>query len=102
MIKRVVVTKDYKLSSESRARLKALRKREVDTSDIPQATKEQLKELRRQLDEKRRREGKRMFSLRLTADTIKWWQSMGEGYTSLMSKFLDAAKYHPEWVQAVL
>ncbi|GHV84951.1 hypothetical protein AGMMS50230_05590 [Spirochaetia bacterium] len=99
MIKRVVLDKHYVLSPESIARLKALENREVDTSDIPEATQDELQELKQQLMEKRK---KQMFSLRLSNATVQWWQSLGAGYTSVMARFLDEARNHPEWVRGVL
>ena len=99
MVKRVVVDKNYKLSPEAIARLKALKDREPDTSDIPEAAPEQLKILHRQAQERRK---KQMFSLRLNTETLQWWQGLGSGYTTLMSRFLDAAKTHPEWISQVI
>ena len=99
MVKRVELNKNHKLSKESLARLKALDKREADTSDIPEATPEELRELKNQLMEKRK---KQLFSLRLSSATVKWWQSLGTGYTSIMARFLDEARNHPEWIKKVL
>ncbi|MDR2471278.1 MAG: BrnA antitoxin family protein [Treponema sp.] len=99
MVKRVIVDKEYTLPPEAVARLKALADREPDTSDIPEAAPEQLKILHRQAQERRK---KQMFSLRLSNETLQWWQGLGSGYTALMARFLDAAKNHPEWVSQVI
>jgi uncharacterized protein (DUF4415 family) len=99
MVKRVTLDKNYTLSRESIARLKALENREADTSDIPEATKEELLELKSQLMEKRK---KQLFSLRLSTAAVTWWQSLGAGYTSVMARLLDEARNHPEWIRQVL
>jgi hypothetical protein len=43
-----------------------------------------------------------MFSLRLSRTSINWWKSLGKGYTGLMTKFLEEAPNHPEWVKIVV
>ncbi|AEF80141.1 conserved hypothetical protein [Leadbettera azotonutricia ZAS-9] len=86
-------------SPEALARLAALDGRPVDTSDISEATDEELKEIARQVREKRR---KKMFSLRLSNETIEWWQQLGEGYTGIMARLLEKAKSHPEWIKQCL
>lgn len=88
------------LTEESTADLLALDNRSVDTSDIPEATTEELAEIRRQVSEKRK---KQIFSLRLQTGTIQWWQKfVGEGYTGVMSRLLDEATRHPEWIKECL
>ena len=99
MIKRVTIDKNYRLSKQSIERLNALKNREADTSDIPEATPAELQELKRQLTEKRK---KQLFSLRLSNGTVQWWKSLGAGYTSIMARLLDEARNHPEWVKKVL
>jgi hypothetical protein len=43
---------------------------------------------------------KQMFSLRLQTSTIKWWkQHVGDGYTGVMSRLLEKATKHPEWIK---
>jgi uncharacterized protein (DUF4415 family) len=95
----MIVNEGEELSPESLARLAALDARPVDTSDIPEATPEQLKEIARQVREKRQ---KKMFSLRLPNETIEWWQQLGEGYTGIMARLLEKAITHPEWVKQCL
>jgi uncharacterized protein (DUF4415 family) len=97
---RVTVNKDTKLSPESRSRLKALKDRPVDCSDIPDSSPEELALIRMHIRQKRPK--KRMFSLRLAVDTIEWWKKMGSGYTSVMARLLDEARKHPEWIKTCL
>ena len=87
------------LTEESLARLAALKDRPVDHSDIPLITHEEFVEMRLAAIEKRK---KQMFSLRLQNSTIKWWQSLGEGYTGIMVRLLDEAQRHPEWIKECL
>jgi uncharacterized protein (DUF4415 family) len=87
-----------KPSPEALARIAALDDRPIDCSDIPEATPEELKEISRQMREKR----KKMFSLRLPNDTIEWWQQLGTGYTGIMAHLLEEAKTHPEWIKESL
>jgi hypothetical protein len=90
---------DLFLSEESMERLAALENRPIDYSDIPPITPEQSKELRRLAVEIRR---KKMFSLRLPVMTIEWWQSLGEGYTSIMVALLEEARRRPEWIMTAI
>jgi uncharacterized protein (DUF4415 family) len=98
-IVRTKSTENEQLSEESLARLAALKDRPVDTSDIPEANPQELREITRQIREKRK---KRMFSLRLQTATIEWWKSLGEGYTSIMARLLEEARKHPEWISQCL
>jgi uncharacterized protein (DUF4415 family) len=89
------------LSPESVARLAALKDRAVDTSDIPEPSADELKEMARQARELRK---KKMFSLRIENGVIAWWRwNLGEGYTTVMAKLLEeAAVNHPEWIKECL
>ena len=93
---RVKASESEQLSAESLAQLNSLRSRTADTSDIPEASPQELREIARQVREKHK---KRMFSLRLERATIEWWQSLGEGYTGLMARLLDEARKHPDWIK---
>jgi uncharacterized protein (DUF4415 family) len=99
-IVRSVLNKNTKLSPESLARLEALKDRPVDCSDIPESTPEELALIRMHIREKRPK--RRMFSLRLAIDTIDWWKNMGAGYTAIMSRLLDEARNHPDWIKNCL
>jgi len=99
-IVRKSVNKNTKLSPAAQARLKALKDRPVDLSDIPDSTPEELALIREHIREKRPK--RRMFSLRLAIDTIEWWKKMGAGYTGVMARLLDEARNHPEWIKTCL
>jgi uncharacterized protein (DUF4415 family) len=98
-IVRTKAAEDEELSEVSLARLAALKNRPVDTSNIPEANQQELREITRQIREKRK---KRMFSLRLQTATIQWWKSLGDGYTGIMARLLEEATKHPEWISQCL
>jgi uncharacterized protein (DUF4415 family) len=98
MVRRIANEGDS-LSEESASRLATLEGRPIDTSDIPEASPEELKEMARILRGKRK---KQMFSLRLANETIVWWRRLGEGYTGVMARLLEEAKNHPEWIKLCL
>ncbi|WP_461256419.1 hypothetical protein [Treponema sp. R80B11-R83G3] len=87
------------LSEEDMALYEEMENSPIDFSDDPSYTREELHKMRLYAEERRRRKVRKMYSLRLESGTVKWWQSLGKGYTSIMAKFLDYAKKHPEWVK---
>jgi uncharacterized protein (DUF4415 family) len=99
-IVRKTLNKNTELSPESLARLEALKDRPVDFSDIPESTPEELELIRMHLRQKRPKRS--MFSLRLPVDTIAWWKQMGPGYTAVMTRLLDEARNHPDWIKSCL
>ena len=99
MVRSTATENDLLLSEEAIAELAALEGRPIDTSDIPELTPRELQEAARKAREKRK---KRMFSLRLPAATIQWWQSLGEGYTGVMARLLEEAWRHPDWIKLCL
>jgi uncharacterized protein (DUF4415 family) len=102
-IVRIISDGTEPFSEEELAEAEALKDRPIDYSDSPHYSREELQQMRRWAVERREKQRKKkMFSLRLEVETVKWWQSLGEGYTSVMAKFLDNAKNHPEWVKECL
>ena len=104
--KKFILTDDYQPSEESLLRLAALAKlkdSEIDCSDIPEHTHEEMEQMRLWAIEKREKQRKKlMFSLRLQESTIKWWKSLGSGYTGIMARLLEEAKNHPDWIKMCL
>jgi uncharacterized protein (DUF4415 family) len=96
---RIRASEDAQLSEQALSRLAALKDRPVDTSDIPESSPLELREIARQIREKRK---KRMFTLRLETAAIEWWKSLGEGYTGIMSRLLEEAWRHPDWIKQCL
>jgi hypothetical protein len=80
------------------AELRALEGRPINLKDMPEVTHEEFVKGVRMAQEKLRPPKKRMFSLRLPCATIAWWKSLGEGYTGIMSRLLEEAEKHPEWI----
>jgi uncharacterized protein (DUF4415 family) len=93
--------KEEKTSYEKSGKLAESKAKQSNVSDIPQqAPHEELKAIAKQRREKRK---KKMFSLRLYVDTIEWWKTtFGEGYTGVMSRFLEEAKNYPDLVKKCL
>jgi uncharacterized protein (DUF4415 family) len=87
------------ISEEDLALYEEMKNSPIDYSDDPKRTPEELEEMIRYAEERRKKKVRKMYSLRLESGTVKWWQSLGKGYTSIMAKFLDNAKNHPEWVK---
>jgi uncharacterized protein (DUF4415 family) len=87
------------ISEEDMALYEEMKNSPIDYSDIPKYSREELRQMRRWAEERRKKKVRKMYSLRLESGTVKWWQSLGKGYTSIMAKFLDYAKKHPEWVK---
>jgi len=87
------------LTEEDLAMYEEMDNSPIDYSDIPKRTREELHKMRLLAEEKRKKKIRKMYSLRLESGTVKWWQSLGKGYTSIMATFLDYAKKHPEWVK---
>lgn len=108
------------LTKEQLAELAEAEAAPINFKDIPKMTPEEIeriRQLRREgktreftrmyLEEQRLREEKKrkkkMFCLRIQDQTIKWWkETVGEGYTGIMSKLLDKATNHPEWIKECL
>jgi uncharacterized protein (DUF4415 family) len=101
-IVRIISDGTEPLTEEDLAEMEALKTRPIDYSDIPDWSHEEWQEMSRYAEERRKKKIKKMYSLRLETSTVKWWQSLGEGYTSIMARFLDSAKIHPEWVKECL
>ena len=102
MVRRVIDFDNFHFSEESLARMEKLDDWPIDYSDNPDQTIEEMREGHRLALEIRRKQKKQMFSLRLENSTVEWWKSLGNGYTTVMAKFLDKAKEHPEWVKMCL
>ncbi|HJQ56527.1 MAG TPA: BrnA antitoxin family protein [Vineibacter sp.] len=77
-----------RLTAKQEARLKALAKRpdrEIDTSDIPELTDEELKNAVRG---KFYRPIKQQITARVDADVLAWLKSQGKGYQARMNAIL--------------
>jgi uncharacterized protein (DUF4415 family) len=98
-IVRIISNGTEPMTEEDIAMDEELKNRPIDFSDIPNYSREEIREMRRYAEERRKRKVRKMYSLRLESGTVKWWQSLGKGYTSIMANFLDYAKKHPEWVK---
>jgi uncharacterized protein (DUF4415 family) len=68
-------------------------------SEVSVLSPGQLEKIAQTAKERRERV---MFSIRLSRTSINWWKSLGKGYTGLMTKFLEEAPNHPDWVKTVV
>jgi len=68
------------------ARIDKMRDADIDTSDIPELTEEFWKNAKRFMPPKK----KKMISLRMDEELIKWFKRQGVPYQSLMQSVLKA------------
>ncbi|GHT74785.1 hypothetical protein FACS1894124_5180 [Spirochaetia bacterium] len=68
----------------------------IEPSEASDLSPRQLEKLAQEAKARRERV---MFSIRLSRTSINWWKGLGKGYTGLMTKFLEEAPNHPEWVK---
>lgn len=73
-----------------------------EDSDIPPLTKEQLAQFHRVSDEHNYARRKGTVTLRLSPAAIKRAKSLGKGYTSVLSRILEAALADPETIEKYL
>lgn len=74
----------------------------VFDEDCPPLTEEQLKNFRRVSDFNREERKKQTVSLRLSPQAIKKAKSLGKGYTSVLSRILEAALNDNEFIKKYL
>jgi uncharacterized protein (DUF4415 family) len=71
----------------------------VYTEDAPKLTPEELTEFRKINAEGRE---KVMCTIRIQKNTLEWWKSLGDGYTSVMARILDEARNYPDLLKKCL
>ena len=82
------------------AEVQAAEKRPITyTADAPCLTTVELAEFRQVNAENRK---KVPCTLRLSKKSLDWWKSLGEGYTSAMSRMLEEAQNHPEILKKII
>jgi len=69
------------------------------TDDAPRLTSEELAEFKQINAENRR---KIPCTLRLSKQSLDWWKSLGEGYTSAMARMLEDAQNYPEIIKKII
>ncbi len=74
---------EKQLTPEKINELKTLEHRTIDTSDIPELTKEDFMKMYRPI--------KKQLSIRLDADVLLWLKSFGKGYQSRINTILRQA-----------
>jgi len=74
----------------------------VYDEDCPPLTEEQLKNFRRVSEINKEERNKQTVSLRLSPQAIKKAKSLGKGYTSVLSRILEAALNDNELIKKFL
>lgn len=92
-----------KLTAEEKAMLEALKNRPIEfDEDCPELTGEQLKQFRRISEERQEERRKQSVTLRLSPQAIRTAKSLGKGYTSVLSRILEAALADSETIKHYL
>ncbi len=74
----------------------------VYDEDSPEFTEEELKQFKRVSELKRDERNKQTVSIRLSPQAIKKAKSLGKGYTSVLSRILEAALNDNELIKKYL
>ena len=74
----------------------------VYDEDSPEFTEEELKQFKRVSELKRDERNKQTVSIRLSPQAIKKAKSLGKGYTSVLSRILEAALNDNELIKKSL
>jgi uncharacterized protein (DUF4415 family) len=69
------------------------------SEEAPKLTPKELAEFRKVNAEGRE---KVMCTLRIQKNTLAWWKSLGNGYTSVMARILDEARNYPDLLKKCL
>ncbi len=81
-----------KLTLQEKEMLEALKDRPIEfDEDSPELTDEQLAQFKRVSEEHRAERRKQTVTLRLSPQALKKAQSLGKGYTSVLSRILENA-----------
>jgi len=80
--------------------IKAAEKKPITyTDDAPRLSDKELAEFKKINAENRK---KIPCTLRISKKSLEWWKSLGEGYTSAMSRMLEDAQNHPEILKKII
>ena len=91
------------LTKEENKRIRELAKKPiVYDEDCPPLTDEQIKEIRKQLKQKREEQKKEVLSIRVSKATMRKAKALGPGYSSVLAKLLDMSLNDPEMIKKCL
>jgi len=89
-----------KPTKEQIKEIRAAEKRAITyTDDAPRLTSVELAEFKQINAENRK---KIPCTLRLSKQSLDWWKSLGEGYTSAMARMLEDAQNYPEILKKII
>lgn len=101
--KSVDLSKKPKLTKKQLKMLEEMDKASiVYDEDSPEFTEEELKQFKRVSELKRDERNKQTVSIRLSPQAIKKAKSLGKGYTSVLSRILEAALNDNELIKKYL
>ena len=101
--KSVDLSKKPKLTKKQLKMLEEMDKASiVYDEDSPEFTEEELKQFKRVSETKRDERNKQTVSIRLSPQAIKKAKSLGKGYTSVLSRILEAALNDNELIKKYL
>ena len=105
----MIIRKSVDLSKKTKLTKKQLKMLEemdkasiVYDEDSPEFTEEELKQFKRVSELKRDERNKQTVSIRLSPQAIKKAKSLGKGYTSVLSRILEAALNDNELIKKYL
>ncbi len=91
------------LTEEQNAMLEAMESRPVQPDeDCPALCAEKLEQLAKLSQEKREERKKQVVTLRLSPQALKTAQSLGKGYTSVLSRILESVLSDAESIKHYL
>lgn len=105
-MEKIVRYKSNELPPVSKEDIKRLRKAArrpiVYDEDCPELTDEQIKEIRKQIKQKKEEQKKEVLSIRVSKATMRKAKALGPGYSSVLAKLLDMSLNDPEMIKKCL
>ncbi|GHU67511.1 hypothetical protein FACS189447_09750 [Spirochaetia bacterium] len=71
----------------------------IYSADAPRLSEGELAEFKKVNAENRKKVN---CTLRLSKKSLEWWKSLGDGYTSAMSRMLEEAQNYPELLKKII
>lgn len=103
MIVRKNIDVSEPLTNEQLKTFEALKDRPIEfDEDCPELTEEELAQFKRISEERQAERRKQTVTLRLSPQSLKKAQSLGKGYTSVLSRILENALNDNELIKRYL
>ena len=101
-IVRTTLDPNRQLTPEEIKMLEELKNREIDFSDIPELTDEQLAQFVRVKELRQADRRKQTVTLRLSPAALSKAKMLGKGYTSVLSRIIEKALNDSEFLKSCL